>query len=233
MDKLEEILGKIEAHAKAYTYTSSWSFLFTGKHTFCKNQKLIFVGLNPGGRADKCNYLPVRYNENGHNDYLEADDWGKGIGKTPLQRQVISLFEGIARQLGVTHESLMHETMAANFIPFRSQDWDKVENGPQCMLFAKELWRDIIDYTNPAVIISMNRLAHESFLGLVEAKDTLNFETKWGSTTASFAEYTKRDGKKGLLVRVPHLSRYRIFKREKSQNCTDQIVQKIASYYKE
>lgn len=217
---------------KSSGYSSSWSFLYTGPETFRPNQKLIFVGLNPGGGAGY-DYHPQLSGAENTNAYLDATDWIGNGTKSPLQIQVTSLFEDIAVKLGQKHEDLMRQSMAANYIPFRSQDWEKIEGKKEDALkFSQEMWHKIIDYTNPSIIVVMSELAHQGFLNIFKKPEVTLLDTNWGRIKYSVTEFDW-EKKKRLLVRLPHLSRYRIFGREKSLNCTNHVSDVIAKYYRD
>jgi hypothetical protein len=207
-----------------------WSFLYTPKESFRPNQQLLFVGLNPAGNAYSEDYEC----EEG-NAYL-CDDWGSGAGKAPLQQQIQMLYRAIADESDghVAFEVLMERTLAANYVPFRSRNWPSLRDPEGSLSFSRSLWSRISDVVQARVVIAMGTVPYRELLSLLKSKawalasgDEGNARLEWGRQTYSLAKL-QNGGKAMLLVRLPHLSRYRLFSRPQCRPALTLIAREVA-----
>lgn len=225
MDNPDSIFDKmielIENKHSELGYKFGWRFLYSPKSTFSANAKLMFIGLNPGGS----NYQAIPSVEEG-NAYRVERNWSSDGVK--LQQEVNSLFLEIARKLknpSVDKNSLMDSTLTSNFCPFKSETWKELPNQDAAVNFSLNLWSSIFDELsiNPSVIICMGKEPHKYFqMILVHLKYAVTSNqhkpTGWGNITYTVTELTS-DSKKILMVRIPHLSRFKIIS---SRKCTKQ-----------
>ncbi len=207
----------------------SWSFLYTGPETFHPNQKLLFLGLNPGVDKNEINtnFIPHFHSGNSFNAYLDQN-WGPGTGNAPLQRQIQTLFENIAKELKTDFRALMRETMAANYCPYRSKNWNNLRLNSNIVDLSFTLWASIFSYLKPAVIIIMNKYAYMNVCKILSAEEVLKQPTGWGKSTYAISRY-KRGQDDGVIIRIPHLSRYKIFTQdaERYASCKNAITSTV------
>lgn len=219
-------------HAKSPNL--SWRFLYTPKSTFHPKQKLMFVGLNPGGHS-----LPLGYKENPSfeegNAYL-LDQWREyEAGEYPLQKQIQMLFKSLSLSSGSDPEdwkSFMNQTLSLNFCPFRSPNWKSLKNKSETLSFCKNLWVDILEYICPKAIVTMDK---ETFGFVEKILENMQFKKEffeealigWGKTTYTVCSFSREENNI-ILVRFPHLSRYKIFSSDQCIRPRTKVIERIS-----
>lgn len=200
---------------------------------------IAFIGLNPGGK----DYVkPTIESENGKCDYYYENWTVKGEGKktppdekdlAPLQQQIIKLYKRLADILCCDYKYLMDNSIMANLVPFRSPNWNSLSNKNESLTFSRELWSSIIASSKVSLVICMSSISFFQIGEILNGKgynclDTES-ETKrigWGSVTYQIKKYMKNDSEI-LVIRLPHLSRYKIFNSEKCSLVIEYIFMKI------
>ncbi|MCB1537385.1 MAG: hypothetical protein H6865_03915 [Rhodospirillales bacterium] len=232
MGLFQKLAAEIDKNYAVLGHQSCWTFLYTPQETFRTNQKLAFIGLNPGGAADQ-NYKNLISCEDG-NAYL-VSDWENGYPprNSPLQLQIQALYKGIAsHRPQEDYEKMMNDSLAMNFIPYRSQSFAKLKNKNETLKFCQGLLEESLEYTQPQVTITMDKLAYAAVIKAFKKLypdteiQTEHEQIGWGKVEYEIT--TLLDAQKRLIVRIPHLSRYKIFNCEK---CKPQIkrITKIIS----
>ena len=210
-----------------------WSLLY-GKFENLWNPKypIAFFGLNLGG---KINHGFNISNEKG-SSYL-CEDWGAGIGKSPLQLQIASLYKAIANSLGPTikYEDLLNNSMATNFVPFRSANWEELNNKSRALEFSNKLWKERINLVPCSLYLTISKEAFNQILRIlietdhVESSSPISKKVGWGNVTYQINQFTKTN-KKVVLIRLPHLSTYKIFSNERCMSAINHLVSIAASH---
>jgi hypothetical protein len=208
-----------------------WTFLYTPQSTLRCSQQLFFLGLNPGGKEGE--YKEISSCEKG-NAYL-VGNWDQKKGEAPLQCQVQKLFKRIEGSMStrIDYRDMMNSSLAANYVPFRSSTWNKLGNRKDTLEFAEKLWSEILDCVCPRAIVCMSKVVYEPLKGILKRKgfDFISEQKNcvgWGKETYNLTEL--RGGEKTVvLVRLPHLSRYKIFSRQKCDSEIKKVTDKIAS----
>jgi uracil-DNA glycosylase len=226
------LVDQIEAAYQRFGQQLGWRFLYTPARTLSPKTRLAFIGQNPGGST----YEPPSASVEEGNAYrLETWPGATQGGLNPLQAQIGLLHEALASELAdSTPTRLMDDTLAANFCPFRSPRWDKLAHPEESIAFSKDLWRTILEFVRPGVIVCLGDLAARQIgvtLATTGARLVRAPEVRpvgWGSVTYEIARYESSDVRT-LLVRMPHLSRYRILGRADSQAAVDNITAAIAA----
>lgn len=176
-----------------------------------RDAPVCLVGLNPGGGRDEPN-PDEAFGRNWcceQNAYYH-DDWGRKPGKAPLQLQVQMMME----LLKVPESGLL----AAQFVPFRSPDIASLDRRGDAFDFARKLWTWVLqpEICRARLFLCLgNEAAAEisRLLGASPRRGAHLLPTNWGRTTIGCHE-TATDGiDRRVVVRLPHLSRYRIFGR--------------------
>jgi hypothetical protein len=192
---------------------------------------LLFVGINPKGSR----YEPPLESVEEGNAY-RVERWGPGGGLSSIQVQVQTLYGVLSEKLD--HEpvaELMDATMAANFCPFRSPSCDALPKKAQSVDFSRRLWSYLFGHISPSVIICLTDIPFRHFEEVLRGKgyrriEMLQGPVGWGNVSYSQARYVL-DQEDLLLLRLPHLSRYRILGRPQSrmaiERFTDAIVQAL------
>lgn len=224
---------RINAAYRELGHRMGWSFLYTPKSTLNASQQLLFLGLNPGGKED-LGYDVVPSCESG-NEYLHGK-WVAEKGKAPLQFQVQQLFKGIAVSMGgnINHGTMMDATLAANYVPFRSSTWATLVNKQRSMEFSSALWSEILDQVHPRVIICIAYLVYDNIKAILVSKGFAPIDADkaqpigWGRVTYNVTEL-RNDDRTILLVRLPHLSTYKVFSSAKCEMEIKKLADRIAS----
>jgi hypothetical protein len=233
--QFDSLCGRIRAAYKELGHSMSWTFLYTPQSTLHSSQKLFFIALNPAG--DKYGYPEEPSCEEG-NDYLHGDwdqiKWKRG--NAPLQLQVQALFKKIAASMNgnISPETFMDTSLAANYIPFRSKMEKTLVNKERTLVFARALWSCIFSFVQPAVIIC---IAVDAYNGLKSILQDKGFQLVhpekgkhigWGNVTYHLTELS--DGNRTvILVRLPHLSRYKVCSNKKCETEIEEITTRIAN----
>jgi hypothetical protein len=225
---LQQLPTRIQDAYDSLGHKLGWRFLATPAGTLAPETKLAFVGLNPAGST----YEPPLFSTERGNAY-RVERWGANGSPTALQVQVGRMYAEIARGApgSPSTSDLMDATLAAHFCPFRSPGWAGLQSRQESIEFSAALWRDILDVANPRVLISLSE-AGAHLAGVLEGKGAhLRSEpeviwTGWGDITCGLAHYTSPRGPT-LLVRLPHLSRFKIFGRPQSRHAVRQVVDAV------
>lgn len=225
----EQLNKVIESEYRRLGYNLGWSLIYGPYETMWHPRyPVAFFGLNPGGAQFE---KPQLSNEEG-SSYI-CEEWGMDKGRAPLQIQVQNLFESLAKALGkgITGNELLHGSMSANLVPFRSATWRALPRHAEALDFSKSLWRDRIASVPCNLYITMSKVSFNSILQLL--KKEVGFEPMgvgvtepvgWGKAHYEIQDFTSKFGPIAV-IRLPHLSRYKIFS---SGNC-ESAIEKIAS----
>lgn len=236
--QFDSLCGRIRAAYGELGHSMSWSFPYTPQSTLHSSQKLFFIGLNPAGKEGE-HYLEERSCEEG-NDYL-LGDWDRKKwerGNSPLQLQVQELFKRIAASMGesVNYRAIMNESLAANYVPFRSSKWDSLGNKESTLVFVRELWSDILSFVQPSVIVCIASVAYQDLRSILEKEGFIGSEERedigWGKATYCLTELHKRK-RTIILIRLPHLSKYKVFSRANCAVKIKAITSRIACVLKQ
>jgi len=145
------------------------------------------------------------------------------------------MYKGLAKRL--EHPSptqLMDETLAVNFCPFRSPSWERLVNRAQSVAFSVELWSAMLDILEPPVVICLGETATRHLAAAMESQGWRQRQAPevrpvhWGPQTYALSWYDSPHGRT-LLVRLPHLSRFRIFGRPASRPAVEQLTSAITT----
>lgn len=170
---------------------------------------VAFLGLNPGGNVQRA--------EHGELSMLTGsayvvESWGNGLtpGQSPLQKQVRALFG----RLNIEPDKVL----AGNLIPFRSPSWAHLDDKEAALRFGESIWRVILERARPRLVICMGSATYASLSRILGATDAETVRVGWGSVGARRAAF-----KGGILVGLPHLSRFGIMTRPQSEAALRQL----------
>jgi hypothetical protein len=230
-DLFDACIREIEKEYQCLEHTLGWRFLGVPKRVLRTRVRLALISLHPGG-----DYEPQEHPRGSceAGNWYTTESWaGAPRGGSRLQKQVRLLFAHIAKEIGYEDDSdnLITESLVANYIPFRSPSFKELPRQSESKEFSTRLWATVLPRARPKLIVCLGRDAQRamqdllpSALGLACTHRT-DFETGWGSYTATLEEY--RDGEEVVkLLALPHLSRFTIFT---SQQCEELVKPIIAS----
>ena len=194
----KDFQDEIEAACHLSGNTLGWRFLYSPCDTL-NGARVAFIGLNPGGTVIDEDHSTYAMDQG--SAYRDESWGGHAPGESPLQKQVLALF----RMLDVAPEKVL----AGNLVPFRSRDWASLTSPENSLKFGKKLWTDVLRRARPPLVITMGASATSAIADVVGAGNMTKHPTGWGKVTMSTGDYPG-----GLLVGLPHLSRFGIVTRQ-------------------
>ena len=229
IDLLADTRDKIENAYSELGYQLGWSFLYTPAKTLSPTARFLFMGMNPGG-GEKSFSMST---EEGNAYDPKVEEWVKG--GSPLQHQVVALYELLAARLNVAPKILMNATLAANFCPFRSTTWGELKKQNDAIAFSRALWAELLEKTDVTTIVCMSSVTFQQITAILAAKAIAKaceqHAAGWGNIKYHVKEYDMK-GRRILVIGLPHLSRYQIFKRDASSSNAAQVANRIAESLK-
>lgn len=191
-----------------------WRLLASPVGVLDKSQ-IAFIGLNPGGSEIDPEHPRLAPKDS--SAYV-AEAWaGSPPGQSPLQRQARLLFAS----LDVRPEAVL----AGNLVPFRSSSWHNLQNRSDALAFGKTLWTQILRQSDPGLVIAMGRDTFEVLAEIMKIESRTKIKSGWGRVVIRLAENDKKK-----LVGLPHLSRFSIIGRRKSE---DALAHSFGDWWKE
>ena len=192
---------QIEAAYRSSGNDLGWRLLYSPSSVL-DGAQVAFIGLNPGGSV-----RPVDHSEfsmTSGSAYV-VEKWGNGNepGQSPLQKQVRALF----RRLEVDPERVL----AGNLVPFRSPSWDSLKNQRNALHFGENLWNEIFQRARPKLVIGLGGDTFSALSRILSVFNVQSIRVGWGNVSGTRALF-----KGGLLVGLPHLSRFGIVTRIQS-----------------
>ncbi|MBK8067448.1 MAG: hypothetical protein IPK27_07410 [Rhodanobacteraceae bacterium] len=216
------------------SHTLGWRFLCVSKKVLGKKPRIALLTANPGGNEERADHA-IGSCEAGCSYYSEQ--WGNvPAGQGSLQLQVQGLFntlvkhtefEGNARQL-------MDSSLIAYFIPFRSPSLIGLHRKGESEAFAYSLWSRIMASQSPELVVTMDpftfhcvgRILGGGKSGVLHE----TYETGWGNIKAETIWYDAPE-KQIAVVRLPHLSRFRLYSRFESREHLDFIFERACKRF--
>ncbi|MFQ2275461.1 hypothetical protein [Aeromonas hydrophila] len=200
-----------------------WDLLFCSyKNMLNPRYPIAFFGLNPGGSG----WTQGAISCEGKCAYYDEEWYGAPAGEAPFQQQMRALFSLLGNMVGATYQELMDGCLMTNYIPPRSPNWHALNNKQMLIEKMRPIWADRINKVYNRLYISISQLVFDELhqLLLAQGYQQIGKEHRmhigWGRVTYQMRWY-EREGKKSLLIRLPHLSTYKIFSRK---NCEEQIA---------
>jgi hypothetical protein len=199
-DLTRELTNRIDRAYHESGNELGWRFLASPAHVLGAAE-VAFVGLNPGGRVRPLDH--AEFAMSAGSAYLR-EQWGDHpAGESPLQRQVRVLFAGL--------NVLPEDVLAGNLVPFRSPSWACLLNKRSAVNFGRALWRDVLANARPSLVIGMGNKATDALMEVLQVGDMEAIPVEWGRVQARRGTFAG-----GTLIGLPHLSRYPIFDRQRS-----------------
>lgn len=199
-----------------------WGLLFGPyKNMLMPRYPIAFFGLNPGG----CGWTEGAISSEGKCAYYD-EAWGAPAGEAPLQQQMRSLFSPLGEMVGATYQELMDGCLMTNYIPVRSTNWLMLKNKPLIIEHMRLFWAERLRQVHSDIYITISKLVFDELHHLLSGQGYQQIGTEhraqigWGLVTYQIRWY-EREGKRSMLIRLPHLSTYKIFS---NKNCEEHIA---------
>ena len=194
----------ISAEYRRLGYRLGWTFMMTPAERLEKASVCV-VGLNPGGSEPGAEIWSC---EQG-NAYHTEKNWGApgNQGYVPLQLQV----QEMVRLLDLGPD----DYLAAQFIPFRSRSYASLERATEAVEFGKKLWTEVLAVSPARLFLCLGNEVTQHLVRLTraQARPGPSLCTGWRATTIGCYQTSSNEAAMRTIVRLPHLSRYRIFGR--------------------
>lgn len=187
--------------------TLGWRFLYSPEKVL-NGARVAFIGLNPGGSTLEAGQSEFAMN---NGSAYSNESWaGCAPGQSKLQRQVLALFRRI--------DAMPDNVLAGNLVPFRSPNWKSIDDGAGSLKFGKELWIRVLSRAKPSVIVTMGAEVTRAVAEIMDVKTLHRYPVGWGEITGQRGTFSG-----GMLVGLPHLSRFSIMNRDASASELDKL----------
>ncbi|MFM5535551.1 hypothetical protein ACET64_17915 [Aeromonas veronii] len=205
-----------------------WDLLFCRYENMLSPQyPVAFFGINPGGGPCDTNAISVESECAYYNERWK----GCKKGNAPLQQQMKHLYTMIGDELGVSYTQLMDGSLMTNYIPARSRNWHSLKGKGEWLEHARQIWDERIKQVHCKLYIAISKIVFDELDGHLtkhgfQMVDKINEQIGWGRVRYQIQRYERGD-QVSLLVRLPHLSTYKIFSRAACQPAIDRIKSEI------
>jgi hypothetical protein len=234
-DFYDQAVSSIQSEYDRLGYKDGWRFLCVSKQVLQSAPRIALITANPGGKSDAEGYRGSC--EEGC-AYL-VEEWpGR---QRQLQKQIQCLFDDLAHHTGFQQggAALMNASLIGYFIPFRSANLKDLANKKEAQAFGQCLWADIIRQRPLSLIVTIDRDTYRGISNtlreIMEArtendKSISGWPTGWGHYTADVDTF--RSGRHiTKLVRLPHLSTYKLFSRNECRPCINAILKESCDHF--
>ena len=130
---------------------------------------------------------------------------------------------------GTSGDDLLHRSLAAYFVPFRSPSFEALAQPQESLTFASQLWERVFETIDPKLVITIDQHTTDRLIRILSEKlagtpSTQQFPIGWGNYNADLISFASgRAARSGL--RLPHLSRFRVFGRRQSEPYLRRMVE--------
>lgn len=232
-DIFQDTVGQIKNFYQEHSYELGWRFLTCSKSVLKSNPKIAFINLNPRGRKPHPDH-PWASCEDG-SPYLDESWSGNDRGKDRLQIQIQKMFGKIREKTNCpdTLRELIESTLSGYFVPFRSRDVGKLKpTKEEAFEFGEKIWLKILKTVRPNLIVCIGEDTSKRLRKIIETAYDLperracKLKTGWGDgTDRPISAYIFEFGSKSeiRLLRLPQLSRFKLFTGKKRKQEIDHI----------
>ena len=230
----DQAVESIRREYEVLGHALGWRFLCVSKQVLLQDPKIVFLTLNPGGRAIPLDH-PAESCESGAS-YVVEQWWTSKPGTHKLQRQVQALFAAIQRHVSPEGQSgvSIDESLVGYFIPFRSPRFADLHRPKESLAFARELWNSLLSPLKPRLFLAIDPMTFRlmdmicrSNGGKLISEESL--PTGWGNVSADVNEY-RFEAHSAMVVRLPHLSTFQLFSRRECAEFLNGILTKGCKY---
>lgn len=203
----DQLRHRIETAYESCGNTQGWRFLYSPPSVL-HGADVAIIGLNPGGveEVEGHGQFAMEPGESAyvHEDWKKRDGTFYGTGEAPLQIQV----QLLCQRLGVRPE----EALTGNLMLWRSYAGKELRDPEAALRFGQKLWHDVLTTVQPSTIVTIGIETGAFLAPILDMPTPTKVRIGWGNQSARHST----NGKERLIA-LPHLSRYRIMDREKSQ----------------
>ncbi|MEV3828214.1 hypothetical protein RI534_02800 [Aeromonas allosaccharophila] len=206
-----------------------WDLLFCRYENMLSPQyPVAFFGINPGGGPCDTKAISVESECAYYNERWK----GCKKGNAPLQQQMKHLYTMIGDELGVSYKQLMDGSLMTNYIPARSRNWHSLKGKNEWLEHARQIWGERVKQVHCKLYIAISKIvfdeldSHLTNQGF-QMVENIDEQIGWGRVRYQIQRYERGD-QVSLIVRLPHLSTYKIFSRPACQSAIDRIKIEIA-----
>ncbi len=198
--KIEEFARMTQRESDRLGYCLGWRILTCPTRNM-NTARLILVALNPGGNRPE----PPKISVEDGNAY-ERESWkNQAPGRQQLQKQVIRMIELCGQRPA--------DILSGYFVPFRSPGWNDLNHKEEAVRHSVPFWSSLLSTSPAELVISFGHQVAEN-LRDVDYKNPLTVRPAgWGSMKIK----TFQLGQSKKLISLPHLSRFGLFNRPKSE----------------
>lgn len=197
-------------------YNLGWTFMMTPAERL-RDASIALIGLNPGGgRSESDQDFDGIWDCPDGNAYL-TERWGPNNTKTPIQHQI----EAWHNALDISE----NDTLCAQFVPFRSPDWDTLLRKANALAVATRLWSWALTVSPATLFVTMGKLSGRYFGEFLNGRVVATLPTGWGDATIDV--WDTPSGRR--VVAMPHPSRYQLFGRADRDSDTAEASLRIAA----
>lgn len=195
-----------------------WRLLYSPKEVL-DGAEVAFIGLNPAGSPPRDTayftvergsaFVEERWEKSNQQSTQEEAKERFPEGEAPLQKQVCALF----RKLHVNSAPVKPEcVLAGNLIPFHEPKWSNVQDRRSAIQFGEKMWKSMLLRAQPRLVIGMGKDVLCPLRRIFKARIPQSVLVNWGNIRG----HRVRLAGGGLLVVLPHLSRFSIIDRPES-----------------
>ena len=206
-----QISAEMEAEYRRLGYDLGWRFL-TCPIKNINRSFIAIIFINPGGNAFEMASVSVE-----HGSAYVVESWkGNPPGEETLQVQIRRMCELLSVQ--------PVEVLSGYLVPFRSRNWNLLPNKTEALNFGRSLWKKLLLRAKLQTIIVVGKETRAFLNPLFASEPVQIFASDWGRQTidVTFGPGGER------IVAVPHLSRFRLFNRPRSEGAFQRAL--LASY---
>jgi len=206
-----------------------WDLLFCRYENMLSPQyPVAFFGINPGGGPCDNKAISVESECAYYNERWK----GCKKGNAPLQQQMKHLYTMVGDELGVSYTQLMDGSLMTNYIPARSRNWYSLKGKDEWLEHARLIWGERIKQVHCKLYIAISRIVFDELDSHLTKQgfqmvEKINELIGWGRVRYQIQRYERGD-QVSLIVRLPHLSTYKIFSRPACQPAIDRIKSEIS-----
>jgi len=233
VDLFDDCCERIDEAYRELGHELGWRFLTSPQSTFPPSSGILLLTLNPGGPRPRPDHDGPSV-EAGSAYLVETWEPPYLAGRAPLQIQVQRLFHALASEWPAhgNGPALLNRSLGGYFVPFRSSSLASLRRKAASLDFAESLWSRILEAFSPSLVITIDHETTTRLRSVLERcdkplKDERKYPTGWGNVSAGVAAPETRGP---AVLRLPHLSRYRLFGRPASQPYMDVIVRAAAQH---
>ncbi len=212
----DQTVAEVEAAYTRLGHRMGWRFLLTPRSTFIHGARVLLLSFHPGGDRE---YPEQSRASSDAGSAYDLESWGGSArGSSPLQVQVRAMLEAFGEPTG--------RTLSAYFVPFRAPDSASMTSARASRAFAIGLWARLLPEIDPSVVIT---LGEDTYSGVGEALGAPTREIRrpagWGKLDIVLGQFGKR-----LVVRIPHLSQFKLMSRAEGRQAVADVAGRVASF---